>query len=60
MKKIDNMIDHTYREYFKHMNVYIMYPFLVNHNYHLESDRKFSKYYNSNYINKSKNIKIFE
>ena len=59
-KKIDNMIDHTYREYFKHMNVYIMYPFLVNHNYHLESDRKFSKYYNSNYINKSKNIKIFE
>ena len=54
------MIDHTYREYFKHMNVYIMYPFLVNHNYHLESDRKFSKYYNSNYINKSKNIKIFE
>ena len=58
--KINKMIDHKMRDMFDNLNIYIIYPFLVNHNYNVESDRKMNngKFYNNNYINKANNIKI--
>ena len=57
-RKISKMVDHTIRDNFNRLNVYIIYPFLINHNYGLASDRKHDKFYNNNYINASQVIKV--
>ncbi len=57
-KKINKMVDHAIRDFFPVLKVYIIYPFLINHNYNLISDRKYSGYYNKNYIDASNIIKI--
>lgn len=57
-RKINKMVDHTIRDNFNKLNVYITYPFLINHNYGLASDRKYDKFYNNNYINASQVIKV--
>ena len=59
-KKIDKMVDHTLRDYFPNLKVFIIYPFLINHNYNIRSDRKYSGYYNKNYIDISNIIKIIK
>jgi glycosyl transferase, family 25 len=56
--KINKMIDHKMRDLFHKLNIYIIYPLLINHNYNLQSDRKLNNQYDTNYINKANDIKI--
>ena len=57
-RKINKMVDHTIREYFPSLKVFIIYPFLINHNYNIISDRKQNGYYSKNYIDASNIIKV--
>lgn len=58
-KPIENMIDHTIRNYFNELNVYYIVPQLINHNYNIDSIRRYNKInkkYGQKYIDTANNI----
>ena len=58
-KPIEKMIDHTIRNYFNELNVYYIVPQLINHDYTIESIRRYNKInkkYGQKYIDTANNI----